>query len=56
MSYKNELQSNNVDLQGILDVVNSMPDRPQIIASTTEIEEGSSSSYPENSLYIVYEE
>lgn len=31
MSYKNEFQSNNTDLQAILDIVNALPD-----ALTTE--------------------
>ena len=56
MSYKSDLQNNNTDLQGILETINTMTDKPQVITSTTEIEEGSASSYPENSLYIVYEE
>lgn len=29
---------------------------PKIITSTTEIEEGSASNYPNGTLYIVYEE
>lgn len=29
---------------------------PKIISSTTDIEEGTTSSYPEGTLYVVYEE
>lgn len=29
MSYKTELQSNNADLQAILDIINALPDKTE---------------------------
>lgn len=53
MSNKTELQANNLDIQALINKASTLP---QIIVSTVEIEDGSSSFYPEGSLYIVYEE
>jgi hypothetical protein len=47
------ISTNTTSLQEILEIVNSLP---QTITSTTDVTEGSASSYPESSLYVVYEE
>ena len=39
-------------LNGMAALINALP---QIITSTTEVAEGSASSYPEGTLYVVYE-
>ena len=53
MSNKSELQSNNEYIQTLINKANTLP---QIVGSTVDIGEGSSSSYPEGSLYVVYKE
>ena len=53
MPNKSELQSNNLDIQALINKATTLP---QIVVSTVEIEDESPSFYPKGSLYIVYKE